>query len=35
MGVSLIFAVDRGVYAGSVEGVKSRMIEAVKIAGLS
>ena len=32
MGVSLIFAVDRGVYAGSVEGVKSRMTEAVKYA---
>ena len=34
-GVSLIFVVDRGTYAGSVEGVKSRMIEAVKNAGLS
>ncbi len=31
-GVSLIFAVDGGVYAGSVEGVKSRMTEAVKYA---
>ena len=31
-GVSLIFAVDRGAYTGSVEGVKSRMTKTVKYA---